>query len=153
MELMKIIDKANELTLDKFNFGMKIIFSFIVVDALMLMVGFTGIYQENVSEFIDPVYGIIIGMIFAIFSSILMCIGLTRSILNPLGQFDKAAKKICRGGFYSENMLFLQKMNWASYPMFSGNERELKKYNLEKCKCHQWKSVQQPRDYQPQVSI
>jgi methyl-accepting chemotaxis protein len=96
---MKIMDKANELTLDKFNFGMKIVFSFIVVDTLMLMVGIIGIYRESIRAFIDPVYGITIVLIFAIFSSILMCIGLTRSILIPLGQFDKAAKRIADGDF------------------------------------------------------
>jgi hypothetical protein len=85
MDLMKIVDKANELTIDKFNFGMKIVFSFIVVDLLLLMVGIIGIYRESISTFIDPVYGIIIVLIFAIFSSILMCLGLTRSVLIPLG--------------------------------------------------------------------
>jgi methyl-accepting chemotaxis protein len=99
MDLMKIMDKANELTLDRFNFGMKIIFSFIVVDTLMLMVGLIGIYRESISVFINPLYGIIICLIFAIFSSILMCIGLTRSILIPLQQFDKAAKRIAQGDF------------------------------------------------------
>ena len=99
MDPMKIIDKANELTLDRFNFGMKIIYSFIVVDLLMLMVGIIGIYRESISAFIDPVNGIIICLVFAIFSSILMCIGLTRSVLIPLRQFDKAAKKIAGGDF------------------------------------------------------
>jgi len=99
MDIMKIMDKANELTLDRFNFGMKIIYSFIVVDTLMLMVGLIGIYRESISAFIDPVFGIIIGLIFAIFSSILMCIGLTRSILIPLRQFDKAARRIAEGDF------------------------------------------------------
>jgi len=99
MDIMKIMDKANELTLDRFNFGMKIVFSFIVVDTLMLMVGIIGIYRESISAFIDPVYGITICLIFAIFSSILMCIGLTRSILIPLKQFDKAAKRIAVGDF------------------------------------------------------
>jgi methyl-accepting chemotaxis protein len=99
MDPMKIMDKANELTLDKFNFGMKIIFSFIVVDTLMLMVGIIGIYRESINAFIDPVYGIIIVLIFAIFSSILMCIGLARSILIPLKQFDKSAKRIAEGDF------------------------------------------------------
>jgi methyl-accepting chemotaxis protein len=99
MDLMKIVDKANELTIDKFNFGLKIVFSFIVVDLLMLMVGIIGIYRESISAFIDPIYGIIIVLIFAIFSSVLMCLGLTRSVLIPLGKFDKAAKSIAQGDF------------------------------------------------------
>ncbi|MCX9013423.1 MAG: methyl-accepting chemotaxis protein [Candidatus Methanoperedens sp.] len=97
MDLMKIIDKANELTLDRFNIGMKIAYSFFVADSLMLIVGYIGLYRESASAFINPVYAIILGVLFAIVSSILMCIGLTRSIMQPLKQFDNAARKIADG--------------------------------------------------------
>jgi len=40
MDLMKIIDKANELTINNFNIGIKIAYSFVVVDSLLLIVGF-----------------------------------------------------------------------------------------------------------------
>ncbi len=71
--------------------------SFVVVDALILIIGFVGLYEENVSVFLDPKLAIILGIIFAIVSSILMCMGLTRSIMKPLNEFIKAADKIAEG--------------------------------------------------------
>ncbi|MFZ3382540.1 MAG: methyl-accepting chemotaxis protein, partial [Candidatus Methanoperedens sp.] len=97
MEIIKIIDKANELTIDKFNISIKIIFSFVVVDSLILFIGFVGLYEEKVSVFLDPKQAIILGIIFAIVSSILMCMGLTRSIMKPLNEFIKAADRIAEG--------------------------------------------------------
>ena len=97
MAIIKIIDIANEVTIDKFNIGMKIIYSFVVVDALILIMGFIGLYEESLSVFIDPKQAIILCIIFAIFSSILMCMGLTRSIMKPLNEFINAADKIAEG--------------------------------------------------------
>ncbi|MDW7728365.1 MAG: methyl-accepting chemotaxis protein, partial [Candidatus Methanoperedens sp.] len=97
MNLIKIFDKANELTIDRFSIGMKIAYSFFVVDSLILIVGYIGLYRENVSAFINPAYAIILGVLFAIVSSILMCMGLTRSIMYPLKQFENSAKKIAKG--------------------------------------------------------
>jgi methyl-accepting chemotaxis protein len=97
MSLIKIIDKANELTVDRLNIGMKIAYSFIVVDLLLLTVGFIGIYGDSISAFVNPEQAIVLGILFAIFSSILMCIGLTRSIMKPLKEFIKAADKIAQG--------------------------------------------------------
>ena len=57
MNLMKIMDKANELTIYRFNIGMKIAYSFIVVDTLLLIVGFMGLYSKSVTAFIDPETG------------------------------------------------------------------------------------------------
>jgi len=97
MGLMKIMDIANELTLDRFKIGMKIAYSFFVVDSLLLIVGYMGLYGENIGAFIDPKQAIILCILFAIFSSILMCIGLTRSIMKPLKEFGKAADRIAQG--------------------------------------------------------
>jgi len=97
MDLMKIIDKANELTLSRFNIGMKIAYGFIVVDALLLMVGYIGLYSESTRAFIDPEKAIMVCIIFALFSSILMCIGLTRSIKKPLNELSNAADRIAEG--------------------------------------------------------
>ncbi len=96
MGFMDIMDKANELTINKFKIGMKIAYSFIVVDALMLIVGFFGLYGENFSSIIDPKLTLVLFIIFSIISSILMCIGLTRSILIPLNEFDAAANRIAQ---------------------------------------------------------
>src|SRR5659263_603986 len=93
MGIIKIIDIANEVTIDKFNIGMKIIYSFVVVDALILIMGFIGLYEESVSVFIDPKQAIILCIIFAIFSSILMCMGLTRSIMKTLNEFINVSSK------------------------------------------------------------
>ncbi|KPQ41616.1 MAG: methyl-accepting chemotaxis protein, partial [Candidatus Methanoperedens nitroreducens] len=97
MNIIKIIDGANEQTIDKFNISSKIIYSFVVVDVLMLIMGFVGLYEENVSGFIDPKLAIMLCIIFIIFSSILMCMGLTRSIMKPLNEFINAADKIAEG--------------------------------------------------------
>jgi methyl-accepting chemotaxis protein len=97
MNIIKIIDGANELTIDKFNISSKIIYSFVVVDVLMLIMGFVGLYEENVSVFIDPKLAIMLCIIFIMFSSILMCMGLSRSIMKPLNEFINAADKIAEG--------------------------------------------------------
>lgn len=97
MELIKIMDIVNERTLNKFGIGMKIAYSFIVVDTLMLIVGFLGLYGHRINTYIDPMLAIILGILFAILSSILMCIGLTRSIMKPLKEFMNAADSISQG--------------------------------------------------------
>ena len=102
MDLMKIMDIANDQTLNRFKIGMKIAYGFIVVDALMLIVGFMGLYGESVSAFIDPKQAIVLCILFAIFSSILMCIGLTRSIMKPLKAFSHTADRISQGDLTTE---------------------------------------------------
>ncbi|PWB56811.1 MAG: hypothetical protein C3F06_00875 [Candidatus Methanoperedenaceae archaeon] len=102
MELIKIMDIVNERTLNKFGIGMKIAYSFIVVDTLMLIVGYLGLYGQSVSAYIDPKLAIILFIIFAILSSILMCIGLTRSIMKPLKEFMNAADRISEGDLTKE---------------------------------------------------
>lgn len=97
MNLMDIIDKANELTLNKFKFGMKIAYSFFVVDVLMLMVGYIGLYGESIRTIIDPNIMLFFFMIFAIVSSILMCIGLTRSIIIPVNYILHASNELAEG--------------------------------------------------------
>lgn len=99
---MDIIDKANEITLNKFKISMKIAYSFIVVDLLMLIIGYIGLYGENLDGIINPRYAILIFIVFAIVSSILMCIGLTRSIMKPLNEFNITANKIASGDLTSE---------------------------------------------------
>ena len=97
MGLMKLMDKANELTLNRFNIGNKIAYSFIVVDTLLLVVGYMGLYGEKINLFIDAKQVIFLGILFAFISSILMCIGLTRSIMKPLNEFGDAAERIAHG--------------------------------------------------------
>lgn len=97
MGFMDIIDKANELTLDRFNIGMKIAYSFIIVNILMLMVGYAGLYGDSLDTIVNPKHIILIFIFFAIVSSILMCIGLTHSIMKPLNEFDTAANRISEG--------------------------------------------------------
>lgn len=97
MGFMAIIDKANKLTLDRFNIGMKIAYSFIVVNFLMLMVGYAGLYGDSLGTIVNPDHVILIFIFFAIISSILMCIGLTHSIMKPLNEFDTAANRISEG--------------------------------------------------------
>jgi methyl-accepting chemotaxis protein len=97
MKFMDIMDKANELTLNKFKFGMKIAYSFFVVDALMLIVGYIGLYGESISTNIDPKLMLLSFMIFAIVSSILMCIGLTRSITIPVNNILRASNELAKG--------------------------------------------------------
>ncbi len=94
MNFTWIIDKANDLTINKFRIGMKVAYSFIVVDTLMLIVGYLGLYGDSLNTVIDPKQVLIVFIIFAIVSSILMCMGLTRSILKPLNEFEAAAKRI-----------------------------------------------------------
>lgn len=99
--LMEIIDKANEFTLDRFKIGMKIAYSFIVVDILMLIVGYIGLKGESI-KIMDPGQAILLFILFALISSILMCIGLKRSIMIPLNEFDKAANRIAIGDLTSK---------------------------------------------------
>ncbi len=86
---MNFIDTANELTLNKFKIGMKIAYSFIVVDVLMLIVGYMGLYGDK-QEFV-------LFMFFALVSSIMMYLGLSRSILKPLKEFEAAASRVSEG--------------------------------------------------------
>ncbi len=102
MGFIDIIDKANELTINRFNIGIKIAYSFIVVDALMLIIAYMGLYGESVSAFIDPKLAIILVIFFVIFSSILMYLGLTRSIMKPLNSFINAADRIAEGDLTTE---------------------------------------------------
>jgi len=97
MKIIKILDKANELTINRFNIGIKIAYSFIVVDLLLSIVVFMGLYGENVSAFIDPRQAIILCFLFAIISSILMCIGLTRAIMKPLNDLINVADRVAEG--------------------------------------------------------
>ena len=97
MGLIKIIDKANELTIDKFRIGLKIVFSFIVVDILMLIVGFLGLYGDGIKAYIDPKLGMIITIFLALISSLMMCLGLTRSITKPVGNILEASNKVAQG--------------------------------------------------------
>ena len=97
MKIIKILDKANELTLNRFNIGIKIAYSFIVVDILLSIVVYMGLYGDGISALIDPRQAIIICFLFAIFSSVLMCIGLTRSIMKPLNDFINAADRVAEG--------------------------------------------------------
>jgi len=101
MKITKILDTVNELTINRFNIGIKIAYSFIVVDLLLTFVVFMGLYGENISYLIDPRKAIIISFFFAIFSSILMCIGLTRSIMKPLNDFIKVADRVSEGDLTS----------------------------------------------------
>ncbi len=96
MGFIGIMDKVNELTINKFKIGMKIAYSFIVVDTLMLIVGYLGLYGESYSDIIDPKLALVLFIIFSIISSILMCIGLTCSILKPINEFDAAAARIAQ---------------------------------------------------------
>lgn len=97
MSLINIIDKVNELTLNRFNVGMKIAYGFIVVNLLWLIVGFAGFYQTSIVTFMDYHEVMLIFIFFAIISSVLMFIGLTRSIMKPLNELDIAAKRISDG--------------------------------------------------------
>ena len=97
MGFIKILDVANELTLNKFKIGMKIAYSFIVVDSLMLIVTYLGLYGDSLGGFVEPKRGIMIFSFFAIISSILMCMGLARSIMKPLNEFSRAANRISEG--------------------------------------------------------
>ncbi|CAG0968075.1 partial Methyl-accepting chemotaxis protein McpB, partial [Methanosarcinales archaeon] len=102
MELMKIMDSVNDQTLNRFKIGMKIAYGFIVVDILMLIVGFMGLYGESVSAFIDLEQAIVLCILFAVVSSVLMCIGLTRSIMKPLKDFSHTADRISQGDLTTE---------------------------------------------------
>ncbi|MCX9011923.1 MAG: hypothetical protein OIN66_12465 [Candidatus Methanoperedens sp.] len=48
------MDKANELTINKLKLEMKIAYGFLVVDILMLIVGYLGYYGESINTIIDP---------------------------------------------------------------------------------------------------
>ncbi len=96
MNLIYIVDKANELTINKFKIGMKIAYSFLVVDILMLIVAFLGLYGKRFDALMDQRLILIIFVAFALVSSVLMCVGLTRSLLKPLGEFETAANRIAR---------------------------------------------------------
>jgi methyl-accepting chemotaxis protein len=97
MDFLKIIDKANELSINRFNIGVKIVYSFIVVDILLSIIVYVGLYGESISGLVDPKKAIILCFLFAVFSSILMCIGLTRSIMKPLNNFIHAADRVAEG--------------------------------------------------------
>ncbi len=102
MNLMKIMDKVNDLTINRMSIGMKIAYSFFVVDSLLLMVGYIALNSDSISAYIDPEKAIIVFMIFAIFSSILMCAGLSRSMMKPLKEFGNAANRISQGDLTAE---------------------------------------------------
>lgn len=102
MDLMKIMDKVNDLTINRMSIGMKIAYSFFVVDSLLLMVGYIGLNSDSISAYIDPAKAIIVFMIFAFVTSIVMCIGLTRSLIRPLKELDIAAKRISDGDLGSD---------------------------------------------------
>ena len=53
MDLMKMMDKVNELSLNRFNVGVKIAYGFIVVNVLWLIVGYVGFYQNSIVAFLD----------------------------------------------------------------------------------------------------
>jgi methyl-accepting chemotaxis protein len=97
MGSMKIMDEVNKLTLNRLNIGMKIAYGFIVVNILWLIVVYFVYYHERIITIIDTDDVIMILIFFAIMSSILMCIGLTRSIMKPLNEFDIAANRIAQG--------------------------------------------------------
>lgn len=97
MILTDILDKANKLTLNRFKIGMKIAYSFVVVDILMLIVGYLGLYGDSISSFIDPKQMLILFIMFAIVSSIFMCIGLTRSITKPVAAMLLISNKVAKG--------------------------------------------------------
>lgn len=97
MSFMKTIDEVNKLTLDRLNIGLKIAYGFIVVNILWLIVGYFGYYHDRIITFIDTDEIIIILIFLAITSSLFICIGLTRSIMKPLNEFDIAAKRISAG--------------------------------------------------------
>ena len=94
---MKIIDSINELTLNRLNISHKIAYGFIVVDILWLIVGYIGYYDNSVFTLIDHEWTIFIFISFAFFSSILMYIGLTRSIMKPFDELNNAANRISEG--------------------------------------------------------
>lgn len=102
MGFMDIIDKANEITLNRFKIRMKIAYSFIVIDLLMLGVGYISIYGESLGGIINTKDAIFIFIVFALVSSILMCRGLTRSIMKPLNEFNMAANRIANGDLTCE---------------------------------------------------
>jgi len=97
MGLMKIMDEVNKLTLDRLNIGMRIAYGFIVVNILWLVVVYFGYYHERIITFMDTDEIIIILPFLTIMSSILICIGLTRSIMKPLNEFEIAANRISEG--------------------------------------------------------
>lgn len=97
MGSMKIMDQINKLTLNRLNIGKKIAYGFIVVNILWLIVVYFVYYHERIITIIDTDEAIMILIFFAIMSSILMCIGLTRSIMKPLNEFDIAANRIAQG--------------------------------------------------------
>lgn len=94
---MKIMDEVNRLTFDRLNIGMKIAYGFIVVNILWLIVGYFGYYHERIITFIDTDEIIIILIFLSITSSLFICIGLTRSIMKPLNEFEIAANRISEG--------------------------------------------------------
>lgn len=97
LNLMKIIDSANQLTLNRLNISQKIAYGFMVVDILWLIVGYIGYYDKSIFTLIDHEWTIFIFISFAFFSSIFMYIGLTRSIMKPFDELNNAANRISEG--------------------------------------------------------
>ncbi len=96
MSFMNIIDKANEHTINKWKIGTKIAYSFIVVDLLLVIVGYIGLNPDSVMAIMDHRQALLLFMAFALISSIMMCVGLARSILKPLNEFNAAANRIAK---------------------------------------------------------
>jgi methyl-accepting chemotaxis protein len=96
MNFMEIVDKINKLTINKFKIRMKIAYSFAVVDILMLIVGYLGLYGDSIT-IINPKQMLVLFIIFTIVSSILMCIGLTRSLTKPIGAMLRISNKVAEG--------------------------------------------------------
>ncbi len=94
MSFISIIDKANELTINKCKIGTKIAYSFAVVDLILIAVGIIALYPGYFGAFTEPGHAIVLFMAFALIASILMCMGLTRSISKPLAAFEAAAVRI-----------------------------------------------------------
>ncbi len=97
MNLKKIIDSVNELTLNRLNISQKIAYGFIVVDILWLIVGYIAYYNQSIVTLIDLDQTTLMFISFALFSSIFMYIGLTRSIMKPFDELNNAANRISEG--------------------------------------------------------
>ncbi len=97
MNLMKIMDSINDLTLNRFNIGQKIAYGFIVVDIAWLIAGYIIYYDPGIVTSIEHDRTIFFFISFVVVSSILMYIGLTRSIMKPINEFNNTANRISEG--------------------------------------------------------
>jgi len=70
-------------------------------------------------------------LVFAIFSSMLMCIGLTAFHMIPCDNLTKLPERL-QMGIYGKYTYFFKRRIGQAFQCYPGNDRELKKYN-RKC--------------------